>query len=104
MQLWDQLLDQAVNEAAIVDIAQDYVASLTPADLVTVPPECRPGRIRDHSDIDYWNLKLADEVRNLWGTERDGRMLTEMSHFFLRASVRLSHLNDHPPHLEPHAA
>ena len=94
MRLWYELLDSATDEKGVVDIAQDYVASLTPSDLVNVPENCRPGRIRDHSDIDHWNLKLAEEVRALWGTDRDGQRLTEMSQFFLHASLRLSRINE----------
>jgi hypothetical protein len=72
------------------------VSSLTPSDLASLPADCRPGFVLDESDIDYWNLRLAEECRTLWGTDRDGRMITEMSQFFLRASVRLSRLNETP--------
>lgn len=92
MNLWHALLEQAIDGSHVVDIAQDYVASLSPDDLAAVPRDCRPTRIAGESDVDHWNVCLADECRNLWGTERDGRMLTDMSQFFLRASVRLSRI------------
>jgi hypothetical protein len=92
MHLWHELLERAVTEEQVIDIAQDYVASLTPDDLASIAPDCRPGRIRDGSDVDYWNVRLAEACREVWGTERDGRLLTEMSQFFLRASLTLSRI------------
>lgn len=98
MNIWHQLVENAGTAEAVVAVSRDYLSSLGPHDLAAVPLECRPGRLRDESDIDYWNLRLAEECRCIWGTNRDGRMLTELSQFFMRASVRVSRLN------EPHYA
>ena len=94
MHIWQKLTENAQSVEEVLDIAQDYIASLTPADLFTVPEECRPIRIRDESDIDFWNLRLAEECRAVWGTDRDGKLLTQLSQFFMCASVRLSRLNE----------
>lgn len=96
MRIWHEQVDAAATIPQVVSITQDFISSLTPADLATVPQECRPGRIRDESDIDFWNLKLADACRALWGTDRDGQTLTEMSQLFQRASRRVSRLAEHP--------
>jgi hypothetical protein len=98
MTVWYQRVDTAQTPGEVLGIARDYLASLTPEDLVTVPDDCRPGQIRDQSDIDFWNLRLAEELRTIWGTRRDGQMVTELAQFFLHASVRLSRLAEPPPH------
>jgi hypothetical protein len=91
---WHELLDAAGDGGQVLDIARRFVAELEPSDVSSLPPECRPGSIDHESDIDYWNLRYADECRDLWGTDRDGRVLTELSKFFLRASVRLSRISE----------
>jgi hypothetical protein len=98
MTVWYQMVDTAQSHGEVLGIARDYLASLTAEDLVAVPDDCRPGQIRDQSDIDFWNLRLAEELRAIWGTSRDGHMLTELAQFFLHASVRLSRLAEPPPH------
>ena len=94
MRVWHEAIDTGKSPHDVIATMQDYVASLTPRDLAPIPADCRPGRIRDESDIDYWNLRLADACKELWGTDRDGRLITEMSQMFLRASVRVSRLNE----------
>ena len=90
------MIDTAQSRSEVIDIARDYLSSLTTDDLASVPDDCRPGEIRDQSDIDFWNLQLAEELRSIWGTGRDGQMVTELSQFFLHASVRLSRLGEAP--------
>jgi hypothetical protein len=101
MRIWHEMIEHSSQSRDIVSIVQDFVSNLTPTDLAAVPPDCRPGRIRDESDIDFWNLRLADACHDLWGTDRDGKMLIEMSQVFLRASVRVSRLLE--PHSEAHS-
>jgi hypothetical protein len=98
MSVWHQKVDSAESSGEVLGIARDFLTSLTPDDLASVPDDCRPGPIRDQSDIDFWNLRLAEELRAIWGTNRDGHMVTELAQFFLHASVRLSRLGDAPPH------
>ena len=98
MRVWHAQVDEATSIAEVVGSVQDLVASLAPADVASIPEDCRPGRIRDESDIDYWNLRLAEACQATWGTHRDAEILTEMAQFFLRASVKVSHLTEgHPP-------
>ena len=97
MSVWHQMVDTAQSPGEVLDIARDYLSSLTADDLASVPDDCRPATLRDESDIDFWNLRLADELQAIWGTSRDGQMLTQLSQFFLHASVRLSRLGEPPP-------
>ena len=96
MVAWHQIVDTAQSPGEVLGIARQYISSLTADDLVSVPEDCRPAQIRDQSDIDYWNLRLAEELRAIWGTSRDGHMVTELAQFFLHASVRLSRLSEPP--------
>ena len=96
MSLWHQMVDTAQTPGEVLDIARDFMSSLTPEDLVAVPEDCRPAELRDQSDIDFWNLRLAEELRSIWGTTRDGQTVTQMAQFFLHASVRLSRLGEPP--------
>ena len=96
MSVWHQMVDSAQTPGEVLDIARDFMASLTAEDLVSVPEDCRPAELADQSDIDFWNLRLAEECRSIWGTSRDGQTVTAMSQFFLHASVRLSRLGDAP--------
>ena len=98
MSAWHQRVDTAQSPDEVLGIARDYLSSLSAADLVSVPEDCRPARLDDQSDIDFWNLRLAEELRSIWGTQREGQMVTEMAQFFLHASVRLSRLSDPPAH------
>jgi len=98
MTVWYQMVDTAQSPGEVLGIARDYLHSLTSEDLTSVPDDCRPGEILAQSDIDFWNLRLAEELRAIWGTGRDGHMVTELAQFFLHASVRLSRLAEPPPH------
>jgi len=94
MHPWHERLDRANDVEHVVGIARRFVKSYLPAQLRSIPDEYRPDRIRSESDIDFWNVQLAEGCRGLWGTDRDGRVLTELSQFFLHASLRLSQLNE----------
>jgi len=89
---WQVQIDEAATVRDVVAEVQDFIAGLTPSDISHLPDDCRPGRIRDQGDIDFWNLRLAEACRALWGTNEDGEILTEVAQVFLRASVRVSRL------------
>ena len=94
LRVWHAQVEQAATIPGVVVCVQDFVSSLTPSDLADVPEDCRPGRIRDESDVDFWNLRLAEACQALWGTDREGQVLIEMAQFFLRASVKVSRLGE----------
>jgi hypothetical protein len=96
MNLWQQLVETATTPHQVVEVARDFLASLSAEDLGSVPEDCRPRQIHDESDIDLWNLRLAEACRALWGSDRDGRMVTELAQFFQCASVRISRLGEPP--------
>ena|SRR5260221_2409215 len=94
MNAWHEQLEMAKSVPEVVILTRDYLATLAPYDLAPIPADCRPHHIRDASDIDFWNLRLAEQCRSVWGTEVDGRVLHEIANFFLRASVKVSHISE----------
>ena len=93
---WHSQVEDAASVDQVIAGVQDFVSSLTPGDVAHLPNDCRPGRIRDESDIDFWNMRLAEACRARWGTGDDGEMLTEVAQLFLRASVKVSRLAEVP--------
>ena len=91
---WHQQLESAASSLQVVAVVRGFLAGIPAEDLATLPRDCRPVSIRDASDIDCWNLRLAAAARAIWGTPADGRVLYALANFFLRASVRLSHLRE----------
>ena len=89
---WHEQVEEARSTDEVIGHVQDFIAMLAPLEITRLPEDCRPRAIRDASDIDYWNVRLADTCRALWGTRSDLELLTEVSQLFLRASVRVSRL------------
>jgi len=99
MHRWHEQVEAAASCPAILATVQDFLVSLKASDVERLPPDCRPGAIHEASDIDAWNLRLAEAVKALWGTDQDLEVLTEVAQLFLRASVKLSRLagaDSHP--------
>ena len=94
MEPWLEELESAQSSAQVVAVVRRYLGSIPAHDFSTLPSECAPISVRIASDIDDWNLRLADAARAIWGTPADGRTLYALSNFFLRASVRLSRLRE----------
>jgi len=91
---WLEEIEEAGSIAQVLVAVQDFLANLTPYDVSRLPEDCRPRDIHEASDIDFWNLRLAEGCKAIWGTDRDGQMLTEVAQIFLRASVKISRLAD----------
>ena len=94
MNAWQHELEGAQQISEVIRITRDYLATLTLEELSSLSERSRPGRIRDASDIDFWNVRLADECRSSWGTPEDHHVLYELANYFLSASVRLSRLHE----------
>ena len=96
---WHEEVDQAPSVPQVVATVQEFLATLPAGDLQRIPEDCRPREVFESSDIDAWNLRLAEAVKALWATEGDHEVLTEVAQLFLRASVKMSRLSgaDTPP-------
>src|SRR5262245_42441012 len=89
---WHEKVEEAGSTEEVVAHVQEFLATISPLQVTRLPEDCRPREIRDESDIDYWNVRLADACKALWATHADLELLTEVSQLFLRASVRVSRL------------
>ena len=92
MTTWHGQIDGATSVADVVAIARDFVATWTPEELARLPGHCRPGKIRDESDIADLHARLAEEYRV---TRASGDALTTLqilTSFMVRTSVRIAQL------------
>jgi hypothetical protein len=86
----DRLLE-AQCEADIVQVVRAYLGEWMPDELALLPPQSRPGKIRDGEDLS----SLAFEVtRARFAAEgpRAGELMCEMETFLAAACARLSQL------------
>jgi hypothetical protein len=88
--LWHKQLDAAASPGDVVEILQDYAASLTPAQLGSLPERCRPGRLKDEDDIGYWTFLLAQHQCR--PPDFDLGLFQDVLNHFLHASLRISEL------------
>ena len=73
-------------------MARDFMATLTPAELATLPEECRPARLRDEEDIEALHSCLVEEYRVSRATGAELQTLQRLTSFVVRTSIRLAEL------------
>ena len=89
---WLQKIRAARSEPELVELCREYLAGWYHGDLAEIAEECRPTRIRDAEDIDYWNARLAEGFcERAAHAERPDRH-REMLSFFIEASRRADEL------------
>jgi hypothetical protein len=106
MLTWFHQLDRTASLADVVRVCRDYLATWRPETLALLPPECRPGRLKSHEDIEALHACLVDEYRR---TRLEGARLAalqRMTSFVVRASIRVAQLrasqeNGGPSELAP---
>ena len=87
---WHTLLEAAETEHEVVDIARDFLATLSPYDIARLPANCRPGKMVDASDITtYAFVVMRHQCEKAQGKARVGYKLAA---FFSSASIRLSQI------------
>src|SRR5687767_10391466 len=87
---WQHTLDQAGSEHQVVMLVRDYVASLDPYQVASLPPQCRPGKFVDAEDI----TSFAFEVVRYHCEQNDKtrELVHRIAAFFSYASTRLSQI------------
>lgn len=93
MTTWFAQIDRARSVPETVSVARDYLASLTPEELAMLPPECRPGRIRDAKDIEDLHGTLVDVYRASRATGEELEVLQRLTSVYVRLAIRLAELN-----------
>jgi len=86
---WQERFDGAATEAEVVDVVRDYVATLTPQEVGSLPPALRPGKIVDANDITTYAFDLVREECHDEGIQH---MVQRLAHILSRASIRLSQI------------
>lgn len=89
---WFQQLDKASRVGEVVDIARDYFATWTPQEVARLPPTCRPGRVRDPSDIEDMHACAVDAYRSTRASGEELKALQLLTSFLVHASLRLVQL------------
>jgi hypothetical protein len=92
MSTWHRQLDDAKSVAEVVSISRDFLATLTPRELARLPESCRPGKIRDESDIAELHGRLAEEYRTTRASGDELTTLQLITSLMVRASVRIAEL------------
>jgi hypothetical protein len=91
---WYHLVDNATSSLEVVGAARDYFASWTPHEISLLPERCRPGKVRDASDIEFLHDLVVDEYRDSHATGEELSRLQELTSFLVRASQRLGELGE----------
>src|SRR5262249_39113491 len=56
---WQGQLDQADRPDAVLAVARDYLAQVSPEEVALLPEECRPMRLVDADDVANYAFELA---------------------------------------------
>ena len=100
---WKALLDDARSERDLVTLVRDYLATWTPEEIAALPPDCRPGPMRDAEDITFWAFEYT---RRHIASEGDPAMampLLKLRTLFGHAAARLSQVTAAAPQGAPSA-
>jgi hypothetical protein len=86
---WQERLDSATTEFDVVNVARDYLATVSHDELMHLPERLRPGKIVDANDITTYAFEL---VRHECQDEGAQRLVQRLAHILSRASIRLSQI------------
>jgi hypothetical protein len=87
---WHAMLDSAETEADVVRITREFLATISPYDIARLPPQCRPGKMVDTSDISGYAFVIVRH-RCVPGAGT-ARVAHKLASFFTSASTRLARL------------
>ncbi len=89
---WHKEIRAARNWQELLALARDFVATLSPVEVVTLPPTCREIRIKGTDDLHFWHERLAEEffARAARGDPSDAHR--NLLDFFTTAAERASEL------------
>lgn len=90
---WLSLILASSSEEEVTSTARDYLATWSPEELLRLPKDCQPGRIRDGEDISSFAFQLARAHCFFRGTDRDKALLEKMMVFFTHAATRVAQLS-----------
>jgi hypothetical protein len=94
---WRAELDAATGEKDVVNVARDFVAFLSRAELASLRREARPGPIDNGDDIALWAVTLVREQFSVGLGAESVPAIDALSEFFSAAAAKLAHLRARAP-------
>lgn len=87
---WDRKLDLSENEADVVRVIEDYLATLDHCEIALLPARCRPRKLSNARDIGAYAFDLATHCSE----EEDAMasLVHRLANLFAHACLRLSRL------------
>jgi hypothetical protein len=92
MKSWYRQINAARSWQELLQAARDYIASLSPAEWVSLPEHCRPSRVKGIDDLAFWRDGLAEEYLKVAHAPDQNDVLREMLAFFTAAAERASEM------------
>ena len=89
---WHKEIRAARTWQELLALARDFVAKMTPEEVVTLPPTCREIRIKGIDDLYFWHERLAEEFFARASRGDPTHAHRDMLDFFTVASERASEL------------
>jgi pheromone shutdown protein TraB len=86
---WEERLANATSEEEVVEVARDYLATLSHTEFALLPEKLRPHKIVDASDITTYAFEL---VRHECEESSQHRLVQRIAHIMSRASIRLAQI------------
>ena len=86
---WEERLARATSEEEVVDVARDYLATISHTEFALLPQSLRPHKIVDASDVTTYAFDL---VRHECDEVSQHRLVQRIAHIMSRASIRLSEI------------
>lgn len=85
---WIHKIGLVRSQLELLELSREYLASWFYDDLVMIPEECRPTRLRDSDDLHYWSERLAESFCEgaVHGEKPD--LHRQMLTFFMTAAAR----------------
>ena len=85
-------LEDADSEREVVGVVRDYFARIGPAELATLPEDCRPGKITDHDDIADYALRVGRRRALSPQSVADDVLLDRIHNLLTHAAARVAML------------
>jgi hypothetical protein len=93
---------EATSEAGVVQLVREYFRDWSPREYAQLPPDCRPGKIRDCEDLNDLALNLARACVSFDVEPGQIRLIEEMDAFIGQACHRLAEIQRRVPDYAPH--
>jgi hypothetical protein len=88
--IWVERLEAATSEGEVVEVAREYIATLSAGDIERLPKPCRPPRFLSAADVTGFSDTLVRHDCIVDGAT--ARLVGRMCDFFSAATLRLAAL------------